>query len=360
MKNILFITGYYPFIQGGAEYQAFLLASHLKKFMNVSFVFRNRWKKKRVIRENQMTLYAIEPRLIKGTNGTFLFEKRQMDKILDAVQPDYIYVRGANAYFIMAVRHALSRRCKVIWHIASILDVTPLGPGDIFLTPPFKRIEKKMLEYSISKCDVIIAQSHDQASLLKKNYARRCDMIIRNWHPIPRPAEKHHSRIKVLWIANWKPVKQPHVFVELARCLGHLPHVEFTMIGRIEGYRDLKTKALENRIEVAGEMDNDQVNRRLSESHLLLNTSLSEGFSNTFVQAWMRGVPVISLNLDPDRLLTRRQIGLCSKSFERLVQDTHRLITDDSLRETMSRKAMAYAFHHHSLENIDKIRCLLK
>lgn len=39
-NNILFITGYFPVQQGGAEYQALFLAERLKLYKNINFIFR--------------------------------------------------------------------------------------------------------------------------------------------------------------------------------------------------------------------------------------------------------------------------------------------------------------------------------
>jgi glycosyltransferase involved in cell wall biosynthesis len=69
----------------------------------------------------------------------------------------------------------------------------------------------------------------------------------------------------------------------------------------------------------------------------------------------MRKVPVVSLQVDPDNVLEKEGIGICSGNFEQLVKDTHKLITDDSLRNQMGNKARAYAIKNHSLKNMDKI-----
>ena len=127
------------------------------------------------------------------------------------------------------------------------------------------------------------------------------------------------------------------------------------MIGRINQYHEIMYRAIENKIEVTGEIPISEVNKILSQSHLLINTSEMEGFSNTFIQAWMRKVPVISLNVDPDNILRQKHLGFCSGNFTQLVKDTRLLIKNHLLREKMGSNARQYAVENHSLDNIDKI-----
>ena len=77
---------------------------------------------------------------------------------------------------------------------------------------------------------------------------------------------------------------------------------------------------VDSNLQYLGEVSQDEVNRRLREGHILVNTSRYEGFSNTFVQAWMRRVPVVSLTVDPDNILVRENIGFCSGTFKNLCQ----------------------------------------
>ena len=353
-KNVLFITGYSPFRQGGAEYQAFLLAEHLKKQMKISFVFRNHWDKPQKIEDRGYTLYAIEPRHIQGTGGSFIFEGLQLNRILKKISPEIIYIRGANAYTMIAVLYAKKKNCKIVWHIAHDRDVIPLQNKRLFQNP-FKYMDKKMVEYGLIHSECIVGQTQCQSTLLKNNYNRPCDFIIGNWHPVPTNIKKDNSIIKILWIANWRSFKQPEIFVNLANELKNISNIQFIMLGRNEQYPQIKKRAIANNIHVMGEISNSKVNELLSESHLLVNTSQMEGFSNTFIQAWMRRVPVISLQVDPDDVLRQNGIGFCSGTFMQLVEDTKFIIKNHKLREIMGKKARQYAIEHHSLKNLYEI-----
>jgi glycosyltransferase involved in cell wall biosynthesis len=105
-------------------------------------------------------------------------------------------------------------------------------------------------------------------------------------------------------------------------------------------------------IEYLGARSQAEVNKLLARSHLFINTSLHEGFPNTFIQAWMREVPVVSLHVDPDGLLEKNQIGIfCGDDESRLADAVRRLISDGALRSRYAAKARAYAMSQHSMAN---------
>ena len=97
----------------------------------------------------------------------------------------------------------------------------------------------------------------------------------------------------------------------------------------------------------------------LATSHLFVNTSLHEGFPNTFIQAWMRDVAVLSLRVDPDRVLERRLVGIIAESEESLEAALRRLIDDPSARLGYATRGREHAENHHSLRNADQLAQLL-
>ena len=64
----------------------------------------------------------------------------------------------------------------------------------------------------------------------------------------------------------------------------------------------------------------------LARAHLFVNTSLFEGFANTFIQASMREAPVVSLHVNPDGVFDEGTVGVCAGSEERLVESVRTLV----------------------------------
>ncbi|GAH07780.1 unnamed protein product, partial [marine sediment metagenome] len=106
---------------------------------------------------------------------------------------------------------------------------------------------------------------------------------------------------------NLKRWKQPEIFIELAH---RLPQFKFVMIGGMQSARmyDYTIRAALQQtpanFQYLGSMPINQVNALISQSDLLLYTSLPvEGFGNSFLQAWLRGVPTLSPFFDLDGIL---------------------------------------------------------
>jgi glycosyltransferase involved in cell wall biosynthesis len=281
------------------------------------------------------------------------------------IQPDVIYQRVACGYTGVVAHYARRHGARLIWHVSSDTDVQR---ENLRLSSNAVRriLEKRSIEYGIRHAHQIVAQTQTQAELLEKNYRRRADAVIGNFHPEPRETIDKSGPVLILWVANLKPLKQPEVFVRLAAQLRDLEGTRFVMVGAAPRHRHSERKdALVESIRSAtnvdylGERTQDEVNELLAKAHIFVNTSLHEGFPNTYIQAWMREVPVISLHIDPDGVLEREGVGVHAQTEERLVSAVRRLVTDPMLRAEYAVRARKHAMLRHSLQNAQVLSQLI-
>lgn len=81
---------------------------------------------------------------------------------------------------------------------------------------------------------------------------------------------------------------------------------------------------------------------------------------NTFIQAWMRKVSVVSLHVNPDQVFERHNVGFFSGTYEKMLQRVVELIMNPALRDEMGERAQVYAFERHSEKNIASLVEILK
>lgn len=362
MKKICLLVGYYPINRGGAEYQAYLLAQRLREQHDVFYISPGQAREECII-DSGMKIYTLcSPRLLCFRDIWFLLESKIL-RILRRERPDIVYQRVGYSATGIAAKYCRESPCQLVWHIAHERDVA-LRRRRPIRRILFDRIENKYREFGIRHANIIIGQAAYQDRLLHRNYGRTCDLVVGNWLPLPSRPTVKNGPVTMVWIANLKPHKQPDAFIRLANRMRHCHDARFIMIGRPASgrYQKKLEKSMEGLPNLAylGERSIDEVNEVLAGAHVFVNTSVSEGFPNTFVQAWLHQVPVVSLHVDPDDLLKRHGLGYHSVTFDDLVRDTKRLLDDTGLRDSMGKRGWEYALRYHSIEpNVAKLTSLL-
>lgn len=351
-RLVILLPGYFEEHVGGAEYQTFLIAQAAqKRGFEVHYVFQTA----RAEFENPLQIH-LHPmpriKLKRKLGAVWSLYYWRLSRILNDLRPDVIYVRGGISWAGIAARYAHQVGCRSIWHVASSADVSHYSFFRLLIRP-FDFIERRAIRYAIDHSDHVVAQAHYQSEMLEKNFGR-ASTVITNCVEEPKESLDKGVPFMVVWVANLKPLKQPEMFIRLARAFQDESQVRFVMVGRrasgeYQKKLDTDIATLPN-LEYKGEQPIEKVNELLARSHIFVNTSTYEGLPNTFVQSWMREVPVVSMLLDPDDILTKQKVGFISGSFEQMVRDVRSLLENPSLRDEMGKRARKYALEHHSLE----------
>jgi glycosyltransferase involved in cell wall biosynthesis len=289
-KVCVLLPEHYSSNMGGAEYQAKLLVEALINSGKYEITYLCNRSKKEYEPEGYR-IVTLE-KLHKLIKPSFLSISIFAYQTLHKIDPDIIYQNVGGIFTGIAAYYANKHKKRLIWHIASDDDIVPQWKGNVLREVRLIH-ERLALKYAIKHSDIIAAQTRHQAKLLKTHYGIETNHFIPIGHPLPNASVDRFERLTILWIANLKPLKRPEKFVELARRFSALKSVSFKMIGQ-QGwgrwFEDLKKEInhLPN-IEYLGRLPQEEVNAYLRKSHILINTSIYEGFSNTFVQAWLRG-----------------------------------------------------------------------
>jgi len=237
-------------------------------------------------------------------------------------------------------------------------------------------LEKWLVEYGLRRATRIVVQTRHQAELLQRNYGRAADAVIPNFHPPATEAIDKSGPFTVIWIANLKQWKQPEVFVRLAQSFSDRKDICFIMVGAPApafGIASHWQAALMDSIQATanlqyvGQKTHTEVNELLARAHIFVNTSAHEGFPNTFVQAWLRDVVVVSLSVDPDHVLEQDHAGIAAHSEAELGAVVRALIEKPDMRASYALRGRNHAVAFHSLSNaqnlvhlIDSWRCKIE
>jgi glycosyltransferase involved in cell wall biosynthesis len=356
-KICILMPSHYSAKAGGAEIQVKLIMDALLARSSVDIHYVCRFIHPD-FKDSRYNICTIGNEKGFGKYG-FIFDVKDIYRALREVSPDVIYQRVGCAYTGIAAFYVRKRRCKLIWHISSNNEIEPF-PEESLKRRLRYSLDRRFLIYGIKNADIVIGQTAFQNNLLKKHFNRACDFIIPNGHPVPKEIYHKPEGIRILWVGSLKPLKQPHIFVSLARKFRHYKNLSFIMIGRAVDKKILAQiqRDIENvpNLQYVGEISNDEVNQYFNEGNILVNTSKFEGFSNTFIQAWMRNVPIVSLNADPDGILSKEHIGFKSGSSDKLCEDIKRLIENKSFSQEMGRLARQLAIERFSIDiTVDRL-----
>ncbi len=295
---------------GGAELQQIYIAKGLQsKGYEVSFITEDFGQPEAVSIDHLKIFKAYKSN--EGISGCRFFYPRlyKIWKALIYADADVYYNRAAG--FLPGILAIFCKLYKKKYIFAGALD-NDFIPGK-------ERIrlirDKWFYHYGLKRASIILVQSARQKDLLCNNYGLE-SFIIPNFILAESKFLPNSDRKYILWVATIREWKRPMYFIRLAKAF---PNEKFIMIGGSSAFEanlfnqvKKECQRLEN-LNFLGFLSFEETEKYFDQCKVFINTSLYEGFPNTLLQAWRRGIPVISF-FDPDNIIKEKGLGFVPQS----------------------------------------------
>jgi glycosyltransferase involved in cell wall biosynthesis len=266
-------------------------------------------------------------------------------------------VRGSGGHLIPAAAFCRVRRRPLVFSTSNELDFD-------FARPDRRAAVLRLYRYSIGHADRVVVQTGQQLELARSTVPEVESL------PIPsfcRPAERTEAEPEYfLWVDRLVEYKRPGAFVDLAEAV---PEARFRMVvaptnetpPELEAELRARAAPLPN-LELVAPRPREQLLADMTRSAAVVTTSRAEGMPNTFLEAWARGIPVLSLSVDPDARIADKQMGiLAGDSPELLADGARRLWGDAGLRAAIGDRAREFVRDTHAPEAVtDRWQSLLE
>jgi glycosyltransferase involved in cell wall biosynthesis len=222
--------------------------------------------------------------------------------------------------------------------------------------PPWSRgggIIPRLFRRGLARADAVIAQHSAQQEAARQALGRET-VVVPSVFPF-LPFEPSSGTL-VLWAGRCSSPKRPDLALQLARAL---PGVHFLIAAPPSDHEE----ALFERIRTeAGACPNVEflpgvAHREIAglyrRAAILLNTSDYEGVPNTFLEAAAYGLAIVSLNADPDGVLTKEGAGICAEGdFGRFEHVVRHLSADATRRIELARRGREILASRHDINNV--------
>lgn len=330
---------------GGAELQATMLAHALKaKGLRVAHVVHPVPAPRRVD--------ASSPTLVERSDWQGdrrlgqLAETGAIWRGLERADAEAYIVRGSGGHVLAASTFCRARRRRFVFSSSSELDFDFARPDR---NPRMLQIYKASLRLAAR----LALQTERQRELALRALPHSDPVVIPSFAE-PAPSANSGGEY-FLWVDRLVEYKLPDSYVELAEAL---PDARFRMIA---SPMSETPPGMAERIEAAAERlpnlellppcPRSDVLEEMRGAVALVKTSRVEGMPNGFLEAWARGVPVLSLNVDPDAKIANNDIGVVTDgSMERLIEAAASLWRDPELQTAIGERARRFVQDVHSPE----------
>jgi glycosyltransferase involved in cell wall biosynthesis len=337
-------------VSGGAELQVALLGKALAQ-LGHEVVFMG------------SDMPGTHPRLLEGVRllrgghfhtGSFLDTALAFPRVLNALareKPDCVLILGWTTwlYFFLQLRSIFKFRLAFICGLDTEIN------GEFRRAYP---IRGALFEKAVQAADLRFAMSGYQEMLFQKRNMK-CSLYRNLILPrtLPRTIPKD---IDLLWVARCQPIKQPHRFLDLVE---KLPDTKCQMICPRENvalWESVRKRAQKlPHLTFLEKVPYHQIQEHYDAAKIFVNTSVFEGWPNSFIQSGLASTALLSLNINPDGLFEKYFLGKCAHGEDaRLVEFAHQMLADPEALSNMQKGSEDFVAQLH--DNETNVRLFLE
>ena len=345
---------------GGAERQLILIARGLVNAgWKVTFIIAPCSVQEPVV-DARVQVAHVPFRYLGGPKFYWLVDGWALGRAIGRSRASIVGLRSGGPYvlLVLLLYRALARMQLVMW-IQNDRDVL----ADAFYdneTAWFTRLPKRIYTFLLGRADLLVAQTSRQQEAvqvqLKKSAIVIPSLVDSLFEEGPDIQDDMPSSPYVLWAGNPSANKRADLVIALA---DRMPQVDFVIAmnpGDQHAMDRIQSLASErSNIRFLGAVAPRDMERWFMHAACLLNTSLAEGFPNTFLQAWSHGVPVVTAGVDPSGIIERWGLGVVAEN-QGATQDTVKgiaaalasVLSDVALRQSIAEAAQRYIAQQHN------------
>jgi len=264
---------------------------------------------------------------------------------LTRADADVYYTSCAGMHVGLVSMFCMRHSRRLVFRTASDTDCDPSS-----LLIRYWR-DRRLYRFGLAHADAILVQSESQARALKRNFglaSRVAGMLVE------KPGQDAERDIDVLWVSNIRQLKRPDRVLRLA---AEMPEARIHMVGgSLPGEEALYRKVRADAALLPNVTFHDRqsywdTNAIYDRARVFVNTSDIEGFPNSYLQSWMRGVPVVTY-IDPDGLIGRNGLGTVVRHPTRMRAVVGRYLANPAALSAAGARCRAYMTREFDVERI--------
>lgn len=333
---------------GGVERQTAMLARWLaQRGLTTSLVVWNEGQPQTTVIDGVRVIALCSPR--DGVRGLRFFHPRwtSLSRALREADAEVYYHNCAEYVTGQIALWCRRHQRRFVYSVASDPECDPR----LRMLPHLR--ERVLFRYGLRHADRIIVQTRQQHDQLLRSWGLESVVLKMpvTYQPSARQPVSLQSPSRVVWVGRISREKRLDRLLAIA---AQLPRITFEIAGAVDdrfaaGHSLIEQARARPNIRILGQVPRDRMQAVYLGATCLLCTSDYEGFPNTFLEAWARGVPVVS-TIDPDGLIASHHLGYVAGTDADLARAIDRLDAAADEREAMGSRGRSYVQEHHAPE----------